>query len=217
MSDSAFLRPHDIGLILSYQCQSRCAHCLYNCEPGWKEWIEPSGIRSALQAIASYGQPMQVHLTGGEPFLKFPLLLSAVQTAGELGLSSYLETNGGWCFKEEDVILKYSALQQAGLQAILISCSPFHAEYIPLERTLMAIRFAQAIFGSDQVMVYLPDWLDILLPFGLDRPIPLQKLEETWGLGENDAFALGRLWFDLRRPRRVSSQALLAQKTGDRF
>ncbi|MFW9878612.1 MAG: ATP-binding protein [Candidatus Thorarchaeota archaeon] len=27
------LRPTDLGLILSYHCQSECAHCVYNCGP----------------------------------------------------------------------------------------------------------------------------------------------------------------------------------------
>jgi hypothetical protein len=27
------LCPDDIGVILTYRCQSRCAHCIYNCGP----------------------------------------------------------------------------------------------------------------------------------------------------------------------------------------
>ena len=33
------LTPRDIGLILSYRCQTDCAHCLYNCGPDWHDWM----------------------------------------------------------------------------------------------------------------------------------------------------------------------------------
>jgi len=104
-------------------------------------------LEEALQATRAWGHRFQIHLTGGEPFLNFPLLLEGVQLAAQLGIPRYVETNAGWCLKEEDVVEKFVTLREAGLNAILISCSPFHAEKIPPVRTLLAITKALEIFG----------------------------------------------------------------------
>ena len=69
----------DVGLILTYKCQSACRHCLYNCGPGWIDWMEPDEIRTALQIVKSFDNQTQIHITGGEPFLNFSLLLKTVE------------------------------------------------------------------------------------------------------------------------------------------
>jgi len=153
------LHPTDLGLILSYKCQAACAHCLYNCGPGWQEWMTTDEIQAALDATLAWDHHYQVHITGGEPFLNFSLLLHAVEVAKELDIPCYVETNAGWCVRESMVEERFSALKNAGLQAVLISCSPFHAEAIPLEKTFLAIRKGEEIFGSRGVIVYLSEWI----------------------------------------------------------
>jgi len=175
------LHPADLGLILSYKCQAACAHCLYNCGPDWTDWMTPEEVRVALESTLNWGQRFQVHITGGEPFLNFPLLLHAVETATELGISNYLETNAGWCVREELVEKHFLALREAGLGAVLISCSPFHAETIPLERTLLGIRKALEIFGQRGVIVYLSEWLDQIQSFDRGGTTPLEQYVETYG------------------------------------
>ena len=125
------LCPTDLGIILSYRCQNACKHCLHNCGPSWQNWISPETLEEALQATRAWGHRFQIHLTGGEPFLNFSLLLEGVQLAAQLGIPCYVETNAGWCLKKEDVVEKFAILKETGLNAILISCSPFHAENPP--------------------------------------------------------------------------------------
>jgi hypothetical protein len=175
------LHPYDLGLILSYKCQATCAHCLYNCNPQWSDWMSPEQIRAALKATLVWKQGFQVHITGGEPFLNFPLLLQSVKIAKELEITNYLETNAGWCVREELVENRFRTLYQAGLGAILISCSPFHAESIPLERTLLAIRKALEIFGRQRVIVYLSEWLEQLKAFDQGSTTPLETYVEIYG------------------------------------
>jgi hypothetical protein len=183
------LQPADLGLILSYQCQCACAHCLYNCGPDWKDWMPPDEIYEALSAMQSaWGNTFQVHLTGGEPFFKFPLLLYATQIASELDISCYVETNAGWCVREELVIDRFQQLRQAGLKAILISCSPFHAVTIPPERTLRAINLAGEVFGPRNVIIYQPEWLDLLIHFGTEHPTPLEAYTQTYGAAQAGRF-----------------------------
>jgi hypothetical protein len=178
------LRPLDLGLILTYQCQAACAHCLYNCGPVWKEWIDESTLNAMLTAAASLGEPLQVHLTGGEPFLKFDLLRHAVEMASALGLYAYVETNAGWCTNDAVVEERFSILRVLGLKAVLISCSPFHAERIPPRKTLRAIQQAFRIFGQHRTMIYQSEWLEVISQFGLDEPVPLKIYQEKFGQDE---------------------------------
>ena len=72
-------------------------------------------------------------------------------------------------------------LRQAGLAAVLISCSPFHAESIPPERTMRLISKAIEIFGMQRVIVYQGQWLEQMRQFGDDFPTPLERCaEEFW-------------------------------------
>jgi hypothetical protein len=179
------LHPRDVGIILTYRCQSGCKHCLYNCGPRWeREPITAEALGDALDAITLWSQPPQVHFTGGEPFLHFSLLLEGIRQAVRRNITCYVETSASWCIDDEDAIDRFAMLREAGLEAILISCSPFHAERIPPVRTLRAVQTALEVFGLRKVIVYLPEYLGILKRFDLGRPIPLSRYQEVFGLEE---------------------------------
>jgi hypothetical protein len=151
--------------------------------------MPPDEIYDALAAMQSAWQGyFQVHLTGGEPFLKFPLLLYANQIAAELNIPCYVETNAGWCVSDDLVTNRLRQLKQAGLDAVLVSCSPFHAVTIPPERTLRAITIAGEIFGHQNVIVYQPEWLDLLIHFGTENPTPLEAYSQTYGVKQAGRF-----------------------------
>lgn len=207
------LSPTDIGLVLSYQCPNACKHCVYNCGPGWKDWLAPQDISPALQTIRKLNQDIQVHITGGEPFLNFPLLLKAVAAAHDLHLPVYVETSADWCFSASIAEQRFTALRKAGLLAVLISCSPFHAEKVPLKRTLLAIEVAAEIFGPERVIVYTPDWIEQIWHFGLDTPVSINQYVlayggETAGLMFWDGYGLisgGRAGYTLGRLKGLAS------------
>jgi len=182
MFASSSLRPDDIGLILTYHCQSACRHCLYNSGPGWKDWILEETLESAIQLLEDWSSVKQLHFTGGEPFLNFPLLLEAVRLASAAQIPAYVETSAGWCVNPDLTRRHFSALHDAGLRAIMISCSPFHAETIPLHRTLMAIGEALDVFGLQRVMVYQYDWIDQIRRFGTHTPTPISRYIESFGI-----------------------------------
>jgi hypothetical protein len=177
------LYPQDLGIILSYRCHSACKHCLYNCGPRWeKEAMSPRALREALEIVTDLPRRPQVHLTGGEPFLHFELLLEGARAATELGIPCYVETSASWCIDENQAVERLRALREAGLQAVLISCSPFHAERVPPIRTMRAIHVAVKVFGPERVIVYLPDFIELVQGFGVERPTPLSRYEEEFGL-----------------------------------
>lgn len=96
------------------------------------------------------------------------LLLYALEAARQHRVRiDYLETNAGWCDDEATARLGFTELRQAGLDAVLISASLFHNEFIPLAKTKAAITTAMKIFGRGGVIVWTPDTLS-LMDQGLD-------------------------------------------------
>jgi hypothetical protein len=138
-------------------------------------------LRQALETLAGWPNPPQVHLTGGEPFIFFDLLLEGTRIAADLGLTVYVETGAAWCVDEAKTRDRFATLQEAGLAAVLISCSPFHAEKVPPARTMRAVRAALNVFGSQGVIVYRSEFLGIVEQFSLERPTPLSRYEELVG------------------------------------
>jgi hypothetical protein len=182
---SKALYPRDIGIILSYRCHSACKHCLYNCGPRWERGpMSSAALQEALDAVTLWPRPPQVHFTGGEPFLHFDLLLQGVRWAVERGIVSYVETSASWCIDDEATRQRFTKLKQAGMQAILISCSPFHAEKIPPARTLRAVRASLEVYGARGTIVYQPEYLKVIQLFDIERPTPLTRYEQEFGVEE---------------------------------
>lgn len=184
------------GVMLSYQCQLACRHCLYACGPAWREWMAPEQITRLLEGIKEvWRRPRGVHFSGGEPFLRFELLLHAVREARRLSMPiEYVETSGSWWRGDARSHERLRELHGAGLRNLLISVSPFHAEVVPLWRTVAVIEAAGQVFGRHHVLIYQPHWLKLLAAARTDaegrRPIPLQRWVESRGVN-----AAGRLFW----------------------
>jgi hypothetical protein len=185
------LSPVDLGIILSYRCKARCKHCLYACGPGWKETMSLDDVREAVEATKFWTHAFRIHLTGGEPFLDFDLLVQATRIVAERGVPLFAETDASWCTGQADAREKFAALKNAGMDSILISCSPFQSETIPLNRVATAIKAAFEVFGSRNTTVYLPHCIDQIQAFSTDKPVPLDVYIERYG--EERA---GRMFWD---------------------
>ncbi len=154
--------------------------------------MTPEDLEELLRGIKRvWKHPRGIHLAGGEPFLNFDLLLFAVSKTQELGLFlEYVETNGGWAIDEERGREQLRLLKEAGLERILISVSPFHAETIPLKVSLKAIEIAQSILGPENVIVYLPQFIDIISRFDREHPVKLSDYLKRFGRHQT-----GRIFF----------------------
>jgi hypothetical protein len=153
-----------LGVILSYQCSNECRHCLYACSPAWNDWMDTETLEAVLSGVAKHRLFLTgIHFSGGEPFLRPDLLERAVSSAVRLGLPiDYAETNAFWCnddAKTEEVLLR---MQAAGLPAILVSASPFHSEFVPLERVERAVIAGRRIFGNEGVFLHTDFFYDQL-------------------------------------------------------
>jgi hypothetical protein len=176
------------GLILSYRCNAACRHCMYACSPRWPaDWIGEAELAAVLKALSGRIHPSPwgadtmslnhgLHFTGGEPFLNFQLLCSAVQMAADLQIPSlFVETNCYWARSDRETRERLQKLKDCGLVGILISINPFYLEHVPFERSERAIRIAGEVFGPN-VMVYQQEYLRLFKQLGIHDRLPLPEL-----------------------------------------
>ncbi len=179
--------PVSAGLILSYQCNAACRHCMYACSPHWgNHWIAPDDLEQVLGQLARTIEPAPygpdsvslshgLHFTGGEPFLNFPLLCRAVEMASVLGIpSTFVETNGFWATAEEQTREKLLFLRNLGLKGLMISVNPFYLEYVPFRRTRRCVEASLEIFGSN-TMVYQLEYYQRFLTLKITGKLPLDS------------------------------------------
>ncbi len=187
-------RPFSGGIILSYKCNLSCKHCMYACSPKWKgDWMSEEDALRILSQLAEeakgkyhdievVGVNYGFHFTGGEPFLKFDLLLELVEASSSLGLpSTFVETNCFWCRSDEVTWSRMEALRNAGLKGILVSVNPFIVESIPFERIERAVRVGLKVFDGN-VLVYQRLFFELFKSMELKGTMSFQRfLDEVGG------------------------------------
>ena len=161
-------RPQSCGLMLSYGCNAECKHCMYACSPRWGgTWISEQRLDQLLRKLSPYIEASPygpdsislnhgLHFSGGEPFLKYDLLLRGVELAASYSIPSvFAETNCFWCRDDEVTEKRLLELSAAGMKGLMISVNPFYLEYVPFEYTRRAIRIADEIFGPNLAVYQL--------------------------------------------------------------
>lgn len=171
------------GIMLSYKCNCRCRHCLYAAGPVWNDWMDVQDAARLFQGLTQTSQYLRgFHIAGGEPFLDFDRLLRVQRLTTEFEIPvEYVETNAGWCTDEEIAYDRFEQLKDAGLRCILVSCSPFHAEHIPLERVTTAVRVGYDVFGPNAVILWVPEFYRQLSEIENEKTISLDKYVESIG------------------------------------
>lgn len=171
------------GIILSYQCCNRCQHCLYACSPDWKDWISERDLDRILVGMERHSRYLTgIHIAGGEPMLRPDLAGLAVEKATGMGLPlDYLETNAFWCWNDEKTREAMVKLRDAGLSAILVSTSPFHLEFIPMDRVNRAVRIGREVFGPGGVILYTEYFYEQFQNIDPKYPLPLEDYLDAVG------------------------------------
>ena len=171
--------PQSCGVILSYQCNAECGHCMYACSPRrTKDLMTEEQVCRLIGKLAPYIVPSPygpgnislnhgLHISGGEPFLDYELLLHSIDAANEHGIPSvFAETNCFWCRDDKLTRERFLELRAAGMHGVMISVNPFYLEFVPFERTERAIRIAHEIFG-DNLAVYQIEYYKRFLELGI--------------------------------------------------
>jgi len=123
--------------------------------------MSESMIDATMAALAKEATLQGIHLAGGEPTLDWKRLVYAIRSARRHGVAiDCLETNASWCDDQRTAHEGFSRLREAGLDAVLISASLLHNEFIPLAKTKTAIHAATEVFGSRGVTVWTSEVLD---------------------------------------------------------
>lgn len=112
-----------------------------------------------------------IHLSGGDPFLNYELLLKAVDLAKEYEIPSvFVETNCFWCLDDQTTRERFLELKAAGMHGVMISVNPFYLEFVPFERTERAIRIAHEIFGNN-LAVYQTEYYRRFIELGISGTV----------------------------------------------
>lgn len=179
------------GFILGYRCGSKCRHCLYGSGPHRNDGLPDDEIQlnRILDQFADQSPQAHYHIGGGEPFLHFGLLQKAVAGFEKRRLHlDYVETNASWVKDEDFAGELLSKLAAAGLRRVLVSLSPFHAEHVPLEKTLTLIRLADELLPLG-AFVWIRDFLADLNHLPENKPIDFDALVKE--KGNHYALSLG--------------------------
>jgi hypothetical protein len=150
------------GLMLTYWCNARCDSCYLACDPGRQDWMPVDLALNVWRSLVRAGpRGCRIHLTGGEPFGNWPLLLEICRRAHDAGLAPLekIETNAFWADDERSIVDRLGALDAAGMGTLSISTDPYHQRYVPIERCRLLARLAEDILGADRVQIRWRDWL----------------------------------------------------------
>ncbi|HYP29262.1 MAG TPA: radical SAM protein [Blastocatellia bacterium] len=123
------------------QCNIRCRHCGYADSTREKECGDDELIDWVIQAV-DYGFP-QIIFTGGEPFLRFPLLKRGVEAVYLRGGSSGIFTNALWGKTLESA--RETLKQLPGLTHLYLSSDVYHLEFVPAQYILNVIAVAREL------------------------------------------------------------------------
>ncbi len=118
------MKPSGLHLMLTYQCTRECDHCFAWGSPRQRGSMTMARVRLILDQAKELDTVDCVTFTGGEPFLHYPVLLSAVRLAARYGLKVNLVTNGYWATDEADCAEWLGPL--AGLVQDLTISSDWH-------------------------------------------------------------------------------------------
>lgn len=136
-----------LAIAITMKCNARCAHCCTHCGPYRNEAMSLQQLQRIISeaATVSGSAAFQVDITGGEPFLDFDLLQQVVAHGASLGAHMSCMTNGYWATSPEVATEKLRVLKDKGLQALGVSTSQPHQQFVALNRVRQALESARAV------------------------------------------------------------------------
>lgn len=140
------------GFLITARCNASCTHCSVSSGPQRTEGLARDPLLRLIDEAAAVwrqerapGEPLQLSISGGEPFLQFPLLLEVVAHGARLGAQMSCVTNGFWAASDERARSRLYALKDAGLSLLAVSTSRFHQAFVKRERVERALAIARDV------------------------------------------------------------------------
>jgi MoaA/NifB/PqqE/SkfB family radical SAM enzyme len=156
------------GIMLSYWCSAECKFCYVSANDSHTFWAKPDDVLrwwKELESLAvRFGHHVKIHLTGGEVFGNWPLLVEILKRANDEGLGAVekVETNAFWATEPKLVEERLIILKNLGVNLITTDCDVFHQEYVPIERVKLLVETARTIFGDNGIRVRWWDFYQYL-------------------------------------------------------
>ena len=114
-----------IHILLTYTCTSECDHCFVWGSP----WQEGTLSLDQLDEILHQADELRtvewIYFEGGEPFLFYPVLVKAVETAAGAGFKVGLVSNAYWATEVRDA-LEWLRPLEGLVQDLSVSSDLFH-------------------------------------------------------------------------------------------
>jgi MoaA/NifB/PqqE/SkfB family radical SAM enzyme len=161
------------GILLTYRCNATCAHCYENSGPSQRAVMPVEHFRELLREFKKLGfTGRNLHFAGGEAFYDYKHLIACFNVAKEEGMLPLrkLETNGFWCKSDQLARERMTEIKEFGIDTLLVSCDPFHQEFVPIEAVKTAERIGNEVFGAGVVKIAPRDFFD--------DPIDMMSLTE---------------------------------------
>ena len=139
------------AILFTYRCTISCRHCLFACKGDRPDVaMDPQRCVRYLGQLHELGRV--VHIAGGEPMLYWDALAETLALASERGLSPhFIETNCSFAAGDAMVRERFGYFKQRGVFGVLLSCDPYHQEFVPPENFIRARRIGREVFGPENV------------------------------------------------------------------
>ena len=166
----------EIHFLLTYRCNFECEHCFLYCSPKSPGTFTIQQVEHVLDEALKIGTINKVYFEGGEPTQYYPLLLESVRRAHNKGFEVGMVSNAYGALSEEDALLWFQPLAEAGLSELAVSDDGFHYG----EDQENPAKFAEQV-GQKLNLISYPICIDP--PEIIDNPDPEKKGQSLIGGG----------------------------------
>jgi MoaA/NifB/PqqE/SkfB family radical SAM enzyme len=138
------LKLKGVHFLLTYRCDLECDHCFVWGGPKARGVFTLEQIRNVLREAEKLSTVNYVSLEGGEPFLYYPIMMSAIEEASKFGFGVEVLSNCYWasCLDDATEWLRPMATRNVNLS---LSSDLYHAESWQAEEVKNAVKAANSL------------------------------------------------------------------------
>ena len=133
-----------LTILVTNQCPLKCAHCGPRSGPNATGALSNEDIEPLLDEAVRRKCKL-VNFSGGEPFLLGKILVQMIRSTASRRLLSRITTGAFWARTPTVAGARLTALAEAGLKQLFISCGDTHAKYVPVQNVVNASASARTL------------------------------------------------------------------------
>lgn len=200
-----------LGIHLTMRCPLRCAHCSVHSGPERQETLDGAALLRWLEEIGNTRRIRRLCLSGGEPLLVRPLLMSILEIAGRHGIVTIINTAAHWAGTPERA--RNTLKDFPDSVQIAVSADEYHREFVPLENVRNAL--AASLERGLPTSLVLRAWQGADDPFSHELRTFLG--EEIWSSVKLDIGVIKHVGRGETLPRRGPQEPVVPEQTYDTY